>query len=163
VRWLLTSALVALALSTGQAHAAGPSRWLRWDTRTETARLTLVAGYDASNNGFNFDGYGRGRLLVRIPVGWRVLVTCVNRSARRSSCAVVRGATTTVPAFHGAASPDPALGLAHGGTATFAFTPSRPGTYRLASLVPGQEQARMWDVLDLVRGGHPSVSVRPGF
>jgi hypothetical protein len=160
VRLLLASSL-ALILLAGPADAA--SRWLRSDASTHTARLTLVAGYDASNNGFNFDGYGRGRLLVRIPVGWRVVVTCVNGSARRSSCAVVQGALTTDPAFRGAASPDPVLGLAHGGRATFAFTASRRGTYRLASLVPGQESARMWDVLDVVSGGRPSLSERPGF
>ena len=164
MRWLLTSALVALTLATGgHADTAGASRWLHWDASRHTVRLTLVAGYNGSNNGFNFDGYGRGRLLVRIPVGWRVLVTCVNNSPRRSSCAVVQGAMTTDPAFRGASSPDPVLGLAHGESASFKFTASRRGTFRLASLVPGQEAARMWDVVDVVRGKRPSLSVRAGF
>ncbi len=155
--------LVALTLATGgHADAGGVSRWLHWDASTHTVRLTLVAGYDGSNNGFNFDGYGRGRLLVRIPVGWRVLVACVNRSPRRSSCAVVQGAMTIDPAFPGASIPDPVLGLAHGKSASFTFTASRRGTFRLASLVPGQEAARMWDVVDVVRGKRPSFSVRTG-
>jgi hypothetical protein len=164
VRWLLTSALVGLTLAAGgRADAAGASRWLHWDATTHTVRLTLAAGYNGSNNGFNFDGYGRGRLLVRVPVGWRVVVTCVDDSPRRSSCAVVRGAMTTDLAFRGAASPDPVRGLGHGESASFTFTASRRGTFRLASLVPGQEAARMWDVVDVVRGERPSLSVRAGF
>jgi uncharacterized cupredoxin-like copper-binding protein len=38
----------------------------------------------------------------------------------------------------------------------------RTGSFRIACLVPGHEQARMWDVLDVVRGGHPSIAARPG-
>jgi len=54
------------------------------------------------------------------------------------------------------------LGLSTGGKATFSFVASRAGSYRLASLVPGEEEARMWDVLEVARGGTPSISARPG-
>ena len=32
------------------------------DAAHHLASVTLVAGYDSSNRGFNFDGYGRGEL-----------------------------------------------------------------------------------------------------
>ena len=124
--------------------------------------MSLSAGYDSSNNGFNFDGYGRGELTLTVPLGWRVRVTCTNRGALRHSCAVVQGAGTTTPAFRGAATPQPVAGLPRGSTATFAFTASKAGGFRFACLVPGHEEARMWDVLDVVRNAKPAISARAG-
>ena len=145
------------------AAAAGVGRWLSWNAAAHTASLTLVAAYDGANNGFNFDGYGRGQLLVRVPLGWRVTVTCRNAGTMRHSCAIVRGPMTALPAFPGAATPDPVLGLGKGKTARFTFTASRAGTYRIACLVPGHEEARMWDVLVVGGVTRPTIQVRPGF
>lgn len=122
----------------------------------------MIAADGDENNGFNFDGYGRGQLLVRIPLGWEVTVRFRNGGSRFESCAVVSGPGATAPAFPGATTPDPVTGLAPGGTAAFSFTATRAGSYRLASMVPGHELARMWDVLDVTRGGRPSIGARPG-
>lgn len=135
-----------------------PARFIRFDASHRIALVTLIAGYDSSNNGFNFDGYSRGELLVSVPLGWRVRITCTNRSSRPNSCAIVNGPGTAAPAFRGASTPT----LAHGATATFTIVASRAGSYRLTSLVPGYEQARMFDVLDVTRGGRPSISTRAG-
>lgn len=164
----LVTCLAATAATLGIAvvsQGASPpvTHWLSWNPATHTAWLLLLAGDGSANNGFNFDGYGRGRLLVRIPVGWRLTVTCRNAGARRNSCAVVHGAGTTVPAFPGAATPSPLVGLRPGGTARFTFAATRVGTFRIACLVPGHEEARMWDVLDVAHGSAPRISVRTGF
>jgi hypothetical protein len=148
--------LAALALSSPDPH-----RFVGVGAHAHVVSLTLIAGYDSSNGGFNFDGYGRGELLVKVPLHWRVRVTCTNRSALRNSCAVVRGAMTTRLAFPGASTPDPISGLAEGATATFSFVAGRTGVFRLVSLVPGHAEARQWDVLEVVGSGRPSVSVRP--
>jgi hypothetical protein len=139
-----------------------PRRFLRVDASAHVVSLTLVAAYDGDNNGFNFDGYGRGELLVTVPLRWRVRVTCTNRGALRHSCAVVSGPMTATPAFRGATTRDPVRGLAQGETQTFSFVAARAGSFRLACLVPGHELARMWDVLEIVRGARPSISARPG-
>ena len=154
-----------LAVALASAAVSGkpdPRQFLHVDTRHHVAALTLVAGYDSSNNGFNFDGYGRGELLVTVPVTWRVRITCVNRGGMRHSCAVVRGPMTAQPAFKGASVPDPTFGLQQGRRATFTFVASRTGSFRLACLVPGHEDARMWDVLEVTRGGKPGIVARPG-
>jgi Sulfocyanin (SoxE) domain len=143
------------------AHPA-PAQFLHVDSRHRVAAVTLVAGYDRGNNGFNFDGYGRGELLVTVPRGWRVRVTCTNRAAIPHSCAVVKGPMTATPAFRGASIPNAVDGLARGRTATFTFLASRTGSYRFACLVPGHEEARMWDVLEVTAGGKPSISARAG-
>jgi hypothetical protein len=124
--------------------------------------LTLLAGLGNENGGFNFDGYGRGRLLVEIPLGWQVVVDCENRGTTRHSCAIVKGSLATRPAFAGATSPKPLTGLAPGARISFSFRATRRGSFRIACLVPGHEQARMWDVLDVVGGNRPAISARAG-
>jgi hypothetical protein len=163
---LALCATAAAALASAPAPLAGAppvSSWLQWNAAQRKASLTLVAGYDNANNGFNFDGYGRGQLLVRIPLGWRVAVTCRNAASARHSCAIVRGPLSVVPAFRGASTRAPTIGLLPGRTARFTFVASRAGSYRIACLVPGNEEARMWDVLEVGGVKRPSVSTRPGF
>src|SRR5207248_4229654 len=115
-----------------------PAQFLRVDMNHHAVTLKLIAGDGPSNNGFNFDGYGRGELLVTVPRNWRVQVLCRNAGSRRSSCAVVSGPDATAPAFPGASIPNALVGLRPGASATFAFTAARTGVYRLASVVPGE-------------------------
>jgi FtsP/CotA-like multicopper oxidase with cupredoxin domain len=150
---LLAVALASVALA---AKPPDPRRFLRVDARHKIVHVTLIAGYDGSNNGFNFDGYSR-ELMWTVPVGWRVQVTCTNRGSLRHSCAVVKGPASATPAFKGAATPNPVLGLERGRTARFTFRASRTGVYRFACLVPGHEAARMYDVLAVVAGGKPTI------
>jgi Sulfocyanin (SoxE) domain len=159
----LLAPLLALLLVAPPAFASStPDRYLSWNATNHVVHLTLLAGLGAGNNGFNFDGFGRGELLVRVPLGWRVVVDCENRGGGRHSCAVVHGALAVTPAFAGAASPQPITGLSPGAKASFTFVANRAGSYRLASLVTGQEQARMYDVLDVTRSGRPSITARTG-
>jgi hypothetical protein len=167
VRRTLTSTAAGLlllgTLATSAASARpDPRSFLRWDAAHHTVHLTLLAGLGGANNGFSFDGYGRGELLVVVPLGDRVVVDCENRGSMRHSCAIVHGSLATSPAFAGAATPAPLRGLSPGAKATFSFRASRLGTYRIACLVPGHEQARMWDVLDVKRVARPTISARPG-
>jgi len=133
-----------------------PAQFLRADAHTRTATVTLIASYDGANNGFNFDGYSR-ELMWTVPRGWTIRVRCKNDGPLRHSCAVVKNASSTKPAFPGASSPHPKSGLAPGRSASFSFRATRAGVYRFASLVPGEEVARMWDVLTIARRGKPSV------
>jgi sulfocyanin SoxE-like protein len=147
---------------TAPSGRPNPETFLRWSRSGRSVRLTLAAGLGSSNNGYNFDGYGRGELLVTVPVGWRVTIVCENRSSRRASCALVPSTQQGGPVIPGAATPNPVTGLAPGARASFSFTPRATGSYRLVSLVPGQAGARMFDILDVVRGGVPSVNARSG-
>jgi len=150
------------AQTVGRPSKPAPTRFFHVDAAHRTVDLTLIAGDGPSNNGFNFDDYGRGELLVDVPLTWRVTVHCKNAAALRNSCAVVSGPRATRPAFPHATTPNPAQGLASGESATFSFVASRTGVYRIASVVPGHEQARMYAVLEVTRGGRPSISARVG-
>lgn len=122
----------------------------------------MIASLGPSNNGFNFDDYGRGELIAYVPKGWRVTVLCENRGSRRASCAVVPGARSATIAFPGASVSMPLQGLSPGAKAQFSFTPTHTGSFRIVSLVPGQAEARMYAVLVVNRAGRPSITARPG-
>lgn len=149
-------AAVLVALSLAAKGPPPPHQFLAVDARRHRVTITLIASYNGTNGGFNFDGYSRF-LMWTVPRGWTVRVVCTNRGPLRHSCAVVQGAASTKPAFRGAAIPQPRIGLEAGHTARFSFRASQTGVYRFACLVPGHEDARMWDVLKITRGGKPSV------
>ncbi|PWU25002.1 MAG: hypothetical protein C5B48_03535 [Candidatus Rokuibacteriota bacterium] len=149
--------IAVLAASPAAAKMPPPSHWLSWNAGTHTARLVLIAGYDSTNNGFNFDGYARGRMLVEVPRGWRLTVVCKNAGSRNHSCGVVEGADTSRLAFRGAATSNPVLGLPPGKSASFTFRLSRLGVYRLVCLVPGHAQAREYVVVQVTGSGRPSA------
>ena len=146
----------AVALSLAAQAPPPPRRFLAVDAHRHRVTITLIASYDGENGGYNFDGYSR-LLMWTVPRDWTVRVVCTNRGPLRHSCAVVHGADSTEPAFPGAATPQPQLGLEAGHTARFTFRASKKGVYRFACLVPGHELARMWDVLTISGGGKPSV------
>ncbi len=149
-------AAAAVALSLAAQAPPPPHRFLAVDAHRHRVTITLIASYDGENGGYNFDGYSRF-LMWTVPRGWTVRVVCTNRGPLRNSCAVVRGAGSTKPAFRGAATPDPQLGIEAGHTERFAFRASKRGVYRFACLVQGHEAARMWDVLKVTRHGKPAV------
>jgi FtsP/CotA-like multicopper oxidase with cupredoxin domain len=149
-------AAAVAALTLAATAPPPPRKFLAVDAHRHRVTITLIASYDGENGGFNFDGYSR-YLMWTVPRGWTVRVVCTNRGPLRHSCAVVQGAASTKPAFRGAATPRPQVGLQPGQTARFTFRAATKGAYRFACLVPGHEGARMYDVLKITRGGKPSV------
>jgi sulfocyanin len=157
--------VVALAAGSGacggnQAPAptstqGPPAGILGFDDSAKTVTINLVAG---QGGGFNFNGFSNGRLKITVPVNWRVTVICTNQATVNHSCAMVAGESATAPAFPGATTPNPVTGLAQGQSASFIFTPDKVGSFRIVCLVPGHEDAGMWDTFIAVAGGTPSVA-----
>jgi ubiquinol-cytochrome c reductase cytochrome b subunit len=157
----------------GQARPAatpppgkGAQRWIAWDAAKHTATLTLIAGYNNAIAGFNFNGFGKGEMVISVPQGYHVTVKFSNQGTLPHSALFTPNAdknlTTNFPlAFPGAASTDPTGGIAKGQTDQFSFVASKPGTYALVCAVPGHAAAGMWDVFKVTSGGQPSV-VTPG-
>jgi len=142
---------------TGPGTPPDPGRFLHADAASRSAVLTLIAGYPATDNEFNYDGYENGQLKVIIPTGWSVTVQCQNRTTVPNSCAVVSGPNAARPLRTAWATPNPELGLAPGATASFSFQASTVGDFRIASLAPGGEAGGMWLRLVIVAGGRPSI------
>jgi hypothetical protein len=164
LRQLLLGALLLVVVAcdpvtgTGSGTPPDPSKYLKVDSQTRTAVVTLIAGYPASDYQFNYDGYGNGQLVLRVPVGWTMTVQCANRSTVNQSCAVVADGHATEPLQPDWSTPNPQKGLNPGESASFEFAPQGPGSYRIASLVAGSEASGMWLTLEVVAGGKPGVA-----
>jgi hypothetical protein len=143
---------------TGPGTPPDPKTYLHADPATRTVVLTLVAGHPATDFQFNYDGYGSGSLVITIPVGWQVTVQCVNRGTVPNSCAVVAGKSDRQPMEPGWSTPAPAQGLAPGQSASFVFTPTKTGSFRIASLVGGNEASGMWADLEVTAAGQPAIA-----
>lgn len=156
-----SSASPATAASAAPSvEVSAPPLSFQADPATRSVRFHLVAAHSQANSGFNFNGYGGGRLAVTVPEGWKVSVTCENRGPLNHSCAIVRGPTDSQPAIVGASSQNPVSGQPAGTTTSFDFTARGQGTYRIACLVPGHEQAGMWDTFTITgAGGQPTARV----
>lgn len=142
---------------SGSGTPLDPSHSIHVDDSSRSAVVTLIAGYPATDIQFNYNGYGSGALVLTVPVGWQITIQCENRGTVPNSCAVVSGSSSTAPLDPTWSTPDPVRGLDPGKSASFEFTPARPGSYRIASLVGGNEASGMWLDLEVKRGGRPSL------
>lgn len=133
-------------------------RWASYNSVSQTLTLKLEAGYQDVNLGLNFDGEDKGQMVVTVPVGWTVTVDFSNQGSINHSAAVVT-ASGTAPVFAGASTPDPTVGTDPGQAATFTFTASQVGSYRIACLIPGHEGLGMWDSFVVAPGGLPNVKL----
>ena len=150
--------LLAAACDPIQGSGAGnppdPARYIHVDEASRAAVVTLVAAYPATDFQFNYDGYGSGSLVLTVPVGWKVTVQCENRGTVANSCSVVKDEMATQSIDPSWTTPD----LEPGSSATFTFTPTTPGSYRIASLVDGHEASGMWLDLEVVASGRPTLA-----
>jgi hypothetical protein len=151
------------ACGSSPPAALKASQIISVDQASETVHLKLIASATNSYQGFNFDGYGGGAMDVRIPVGWTVDVYCENDSTVLThSCAITDNGPVSPNggplAFPGASTPNATSGLAFGIAASFTFTATRVGTFRINCLVTGHEADGMWDWLTVTSGGRPRVT-----
>jgi hypothetical protein len=154
---LLCAAACDPLTGTGPGTPPDPKQYIHSDPATNAVVITLIAGYPAGDYQFNYNGYRNGTLVISIPVGWQVTIQCENHATVPNSCAVVAGRTDLAPMEAGWSTPDPTRGLDPGRSATFAFTPSRPGSFRIASLVGGSEASGMWADLEVTAAGVPAM------
>jgi hypothetical protein len=163
----MLSCLILLASGCGAKALPGRSgdagnrpalgSYLAADPAQRRAILALVARTGGRGAGRTFDGCSHGSLLVTVPMGWTLLVDLKNEGPSPTSVAVVARAGARAPLVAGAATLHPRQGIPPGAQAGFSWFASRPGTYALASLVPGQAEAGLWATLRVVRQGRPSL------
>jgi len=156
--FLLSLASCDPVTGTGPGAAPDPKQYIHVDAATRTAVVTLIAGHPATDIQFNYDGYGSGALVLVVPVGWQVTIQCVNRGTVPNSCAVVADSRAAEPVQPDWSTPNPKRGLDPGQSASFLFTPTTQGTYRIASLVDGSEASGMWADLEVGAGGVPTLT-----
>ena len=112
--------------------------FMRYDAEARRVELTIIAAYDQSNTGYNFNGGFNGSHRVTVPLGWRVAVTVVNRDVFPHSFTVIRAVRQLPlridrPAFPGAASRTHHVGVPAGGREDgIEFVASQSGAYLIA-------------------------------
>ena len=157
---VFTAVIVLLAAAcdpiqgSGAGNPPDPAKYIHVDEASRAAVVTLVAAYPATDFQFNYDGYGSGSLVLTVPVAWKVTVQCENRGTVANSCSVVKDEKATQSIDPSWTTPD----LEPGSSASFTFTPTTPGSYRIASLVDGHEASGMWLDLEVVNSGRPTLA-----
>lgn len=147
--FLLTPFLHAEEAETPRCHTVEPSGeikdpvFLTQDAATKTANLHIIATFDKSNYGMNFNGISKSEGGYEIPLGWTVKVTFCNNSAVPHSVMVVDAdeAETKInlgaePYFEGATTPKPNTTGTTTAIEKFEFTADEAGTFALACGFP---------------------------
>lgn len=151
---LLGSASLAGAAARPSARpaAARQAAAPTWVTTTgNVVHLTVIAGWDASNVGFNFNGAAHGQMVVTVPLGAKVVGTFTSKVTTPHNVDIIPYKLPAPgqggpPAFAGAATPVPQFGAAPK-PAAFSFVADKAGTYMMVCGVPGHALAGMWDTL----------------
>lgn len=149
---------------------AGPSTdWATVDDAAKTVTLEVVAGKDATNNNWNFNGFANGGATVTVPTGYKVTINFSNNDANMAhSIGVAAKATpfsatpAATPAFAGAISPNPTsmtdATKAGAAPAAVTFTADKAGEYALICYVPGHAAAGMWINFTVADGATAGVT-----
>jgi hypothetical protein len=155
--WLILVILFCAACDPLQGSGTGAppdlAKYIQVDDSSRSVIVTLIAGYPATDNQFNYNGYSSGALVLRVPITWNLTIQCENRGTVPNSCAVVAHRTDQEPIDPLAATPNPDIGLGPGQSASFSYIPLHPGSFRIASLVDGSEASGMWLDFEVVTEG----------
>ncbi len=156
----------SLFIAHGATLRAAPNpAWVKWNAATKTATLTIVADYDNTGAGFNFDGYNQGKLTVTVPQGAHVVILFTNKSPLPHSVAITPYAQRNQAGSFPAAFPGSALANAQSGVANLtkpqsvSFVATTVGTYAMVCAVPGHAVAGMWDVFKVAKVAQPSMTL----
>jgi len=167
----------ALCISAGSAFAAPPSGYSPYtgsepiiasvDSQTNTVTLNLVGAEGNNNDGYNFNTYANGDMIIDIPQGWTVNVTFTVQGQTAHSAVIVPWSNRSGNSFIQDAFPGSGVTGARSGYTQddppqhFTFTASSAGQYAIICAVPGHVDVGMWDEMDVVEGlAAPQVYVK---
>lgn len=133
----------------------GAAGWIRVDSTANAVTLDIVAGSDATNNNWNFNGYASGNFTVSVPKDATVTINFSNADPNAGHSIGVSekpagpwpATPDPTPVFEGAVSSNPTSmteSTAVGESETISFAASAPGEYALVCHVPGHATAGMW-------------------
>ena len=151
---LIVAALVALPSLPGPGSAAAT---------TAAAAFSIVAAQTPANGELNFNGADQGRLMITVPEGASVELTLTNKGSLPHSLEVIPYTdrlppmALANPAFPGAVSKDPQVGINKGQTAVVKFTAAKPGKYLLICGFPGHALLGMYGLFEV----SPSAATKP--
>ncbi len=125
-----------------------PPVFIALDAKPKTVNVLLIATYDATNHGMNFNGFSHGKASYIVPVGWTVNVHFKNASPVPHSAVVVeQDALEELQIgeayFDGATTPNPTLATTPK-EAKFSFVADEAGNYAFACGFPTHAAHGHW-------------------
>ncbi len=145
---------------------SGSDRILEVDQARKAVVVSLAGAEGGANFGMNFNGYGSGKMVIRVPLGWEVTLSLVVDSPLKHSALVVpwekRQAGELTPAFPGSDPKDYRVGFGKGSAREqYTFAADKAGRYAIVCGVPGHAQIGMWDEFDVAAdAAAPEVLIR---
>ncbi len=139
----------AAAAQTAGGGKIDPT-WLRTDAASKTVDFKLVAGLTNNNGGMNFNGFGRGGLVLTVPQGWTVVLHYKNEDPNLPHSVEVIGDAAAIPvgpvppAFEHATTGRLEQGFPGGQGTDIRFAPAKAGSFLIYCAVPGHGAAGMW-------------------
>lgn len=123
------------------------NQYVYMDAKTKRAVFRVVGAANNDNNGFNFDGYSKGKANFVVPPGWHVDFIFTNNANLPHSVAIVPTLKISASTTPFAATPNPIAGITAGKTqyAGWGLAAPGPGKYYMVCLVPGHITAGMWN------------------
>jgi uncharacterized cupredoxin-like copper-binding protein len=153
-RGLLIAATLVCSAAGARAQSSSSGKidptWLRTDSVTHSAEFRLVAGLTDRNGGMNFNGFGKGGLVLTVPKGWSVVLHFKNQDQNLPHSAEVIADMDPVPvgpvppAFEHAATARVDQGFSAGQGEDVRFVAAKAGSYLIFCAVPGHGPAGMW-------------------
>lgn len=117
--------------------------FLKQNAEKKEVEIYIIATFDKSNYGMNFNGVSKSEGGYEIPLGWKVKATFCNNSAVPHSVMVVEEDAAerkinlgAAPYFEGAATPKPNTAGTTDKIEKFEFTPDEAGHFSLACGFP---------------------------
>jgi sulfocyanin len=158
-------ALGAVLLGSTSAAVATtrPATTPTWvTTQGKVVHLTVIAGWNNVNAGFNFNGAAHGQMVVTVPLGDEVIGSFKNNVNTPHNVVIIPYTTplpgsSLPPAFRRAASPAPQFRPGAGGPPrsnkpqTFSFLASMAGKYMMICGIAGHALDGMWDTFVVSR------------
>lgn len=150
---LAALALTGLFAVPAAVSAQGLQQYMSQNRSAQTVTYQIKATLDATNHGWNFNGYANGNMRIVVPQGWKVSVQFKNLSPMLPhSAGVIAASPDNLPAsgdsatlaFPGAATDQFTAGLGPNSTGQFSFTADQAGEYLLYCGVPGHGRGGMW-------------------
>jgi sulfocyanin len=153
---LAGSLVIAGAVAAGGLLARGGAA-------AAPAAFSLVASQTSANGELNFNGAFKGQLVITVPAGSPVQLTLSNKGSLPHSLEVIPytsqlpAQATASPAFPGAETKNPTVGITKGQTAVAQFTAAKPGKYLLICGFPGHALLGMYGIFEV----SPAPSAKP--
>ncbi len=153
---LLTATAILVPVAASASEEPDLPSWMSVDHDAKTVSMTIVAGMDASNNNWNFNGLSKGDATIVVPVGYTVTIDWKNSDPTMMLHSIGVGQASEVtlpmftdpqPVFAGAISAnagDPATATKSGDSESITFVADTAGDYALICYVPGHTLTGMW-------------------